>query len=242
MAATWVSKIGMRDEARRGPDDLEVLARGVEHLDHALVGHQLVERRRDRCPAQGDRRCASSSGPASWMRHSRGQKVCSRMNFGVDRRQRSCLPSRLQASAKSASVRINEVIARTDFGRSMPIGELCAEGKGLTAQISGGTPTGTARFSLGSGRARLVGVWLDDGARCATVRRLLPGSVTVLRRMLLCRRRSRLRAINREVCLPQRRDHRDGRDNGDDRHRPGAATGCARDRPGGVCAWFDSLC
>ncbi len=36
----------MRDEAGLNPDDLQVLARGVEHLDHALVGHQLVERRK----------------------------------------------------------------------------------------------------------------------------------------------------------------------------------------------------
>ena len=36
----------MRDEVRLDPDDLQVLAGGVEHLDHALVGHQLVERRK----------------------------------------------------------------------------------------------------------------------------------------------------------------------------------------------------
>ena len=34
----------MRDEARLVPDDLQVLARGVEDLDHALVRHQLEER------------------------------------------------------------------------------------------------------------------------------------------------------------------------------------------------------
>src|SRR5215813_2139759 len=34
----------MRDQARLVPDDLDVLARGVKHLEHALVRHQLVER------------------------------------------------------------------------------------------------------------------------------------------------------------------------------------------------------
>ena len=34
----------MRDDAGAVPDDFDVLARGVEHLEHALVRHQLEER------------------------------------------------------------------------------------------------------------------------------------------------------------------------------------------------------
>ena len=34
----------MRDEAGAVPDDFDVLARGVEHLEHALVAHQFEER------------------------------------------------------------------------------------------------------------------------------------------------------------------------------------------------------
>ncbi len=33
----------MRDDTRAVPDDFDVLARGVEHLQHALIAHQFEE-------------------------------------------------------------------------------------------------------------------------------------------------------------------------------------------------------
>ena len=45
MAATWVSKIGMRNELGAVPDDFDVLTRGMKDLHHLLVGHQREEGR-----------------------------------------------------------------------------------------------------------------------------------------------------------------------------------------------------
>ena len=53
----------MRDEARLVPDDLQVLAGGVKHLDHALVGHQVEERLQRDAGVQGvDQRLVLRAG------------------------------------------------------------------------------------------------------------------------------------------------------------------------------------
>ena len=48
-----MSKIGCGHEPRLGPDDLDILPGGVENLDHAVVGHQVVERAQVDAGGQG---------------------------------------------------------------------------------------------------------------------------------------------------------------------------------------------
>ena len=62
-----------RDLAGQMMEDLDVLARGMEHLEHRRIGQQREQRRKIHAPARAGRPRRGAFSPASWIRHSFGK-------------------------------------------------------------------------------------------------------------------------------------------------------------------------
>ena len=91
----------VRDDARAMHDDFDVLARGVEHLQHRLIGHQVEER--FQVDAGGQRVDHDGFLRAGHLDHAE-QGIIGRLTqkFGVDGDDR--VPARRSQTAASSAV------------------------------------------------------------------------------------------------------------------------------------------